>query len=64
MLIESKNRLAAELAEIIWIDQIRSCTDVEELKAISESLVRMHFASKRMIGRLLLEGLPTISDQE
>tara|TARA_R100000951_G_scaffold40513_1_gene34314 strand:- start:109 stop:288 length:180 start_codon:yes stop_codon:yes gene_type:complete len=58
------DKLASEFTEIIWTDQIRSCTDMEELKALSESLVKMHFASKRMIGRLLLEGLPTISDQE
>ena len=52
------DRVSMEFTERVWVDQIQRCSDLDELKAISQSLVKMHFASKSMIGRLLLDGLP------
>ena len=57
------DRLSTEFTEITWIGQIKECTDLDELKAITENLVRMHFVSKGMIEALLLEGLPRMPNQ-
>ena len=52
--------LSAEFAKLRMIDTIRECNDLEELKILCKSLIDCHFASKQLLGALMLEGLPKL----
>ena len=51
-----------EFTERLWSDQIQNCRDLDELKSMSQNLVRMHFASRGVILQLLKDGLPRMGD--
>jgi len=48
-----------QLVRIKAHHDIERCQSMDELKSICRALLEMHFASKSMIGTMILEGLPT-----
>lgn len=51
------DKLSLRFAEENAIRQVNECTDLEELKALTRSLIQGHFQARSFICQLLLQGL-------
>lgn len=49
--------LALQFAKESWLRQVEECRDLESLKRLAKILIETYFASKQMLGSMLLEGL-------
>jgi hypothetical protein len=53
--------LSLKFAEEAALRQVDECSDVEELRKLSRSLLRGHFSAKALICNLMLQGLEDMS---
>lgn len=51
------DQLSLSFSEASALKAVESCTDIEELRAVTRSLVRGHFESRRFIDLLMRQSM-------